>query len=483
MSDEALTRALADDGVIRMAGLVSLLMSASAGVGFGVKGLDGRYRLANREMERLLCRGASRLAGRSESDLLPAHLLARLARCDQRIIDGAPAAYEEIELPVGGSIRQCLWLKLPVLGADQELQSIASIIHEVARSPELPAMQQTLDRLRQANQELQQTVVELEQVAGTDKLTGAWNRRRLEESVRSEMERLNRYEQPLSLLLVDIDHFKAINDQHGHGAGDQALQAVTSLLQSRLRGTDGLARWGGEEFVVVCPNTGRSAAALLAERLRGQIASAEFPLIGQLTVSIGAAECSPGDAWEDWFQRADEALYRAKTGGRNQVQLAPETTPAPDTQEYVVANFVQLVWHSAYECGNELVDRGHRQLFADANELLSAILCEREESRVDTIVDTLTADVLQHFADEEAIILAAGYPGAAEHVVLHRQLVTQARRLLDDYRAGKQGVGDVFQFLAYDVVTRHMLGADRAFFPYLRAHGAKPAGNREAPLA
>jgi len=203
-------------------------------------------------------------------------------------------------------------------------------------------------------------------------------------------------------------------------------------------------------------------------------------LIGQLTVSIGAAECSPGDTWEEWFQRADEALYRAKTGGRNQVQIAPEKTPTADTQEYVVANFVQLVWHSAYECGNELVDRGHRQLFADANELLSAILGEREASRVDTIVDTLTADVLQHFADEEAVIRAAGYPGAAEHVVLHRQLVTQARRLLDDYRAGKQGVGDVFQFLAYDVVTRHMLGADREFFPFVRAHGAMPAGDAAA---
>jgi len=483
MSDEALTRALADGGVIRMAGLLSLLMPASAGVGFGVKGLDGRYRLANREMERLLCQGATRLAGRSESDVLPARLLAQLARCDQRIIDGALAAYEEVELPVGCRIRQCLWLKLPVLGADQELQSIASIIHEVTPSPEIPAMQQTLDRLRQANQELQRTVVELEQVAGTDKLTGAWNRRRIEECVRSEMDRLNRYDQPLSLLVVDIDHFKAINDQHGHGAGDQVLQAVTALLQSRLRGTDALARWGGEEFVVVCPNTGRSTAALLAERLRGQIASADFPLIGQLTVSIGAAECSPGDTWEEWFQRADEALYRAKTGGRNQVQIAPEKTPTADTQEYVVANFVQLVWHSAYECGNELVDRGHRQLFADANELLSAILGEREASRVDTIVDTLTADVLQHFADEEAVIRAAGYPGAAEHVVLHRQLVTQARRLLDDYRAGKQGVGDVFQFLAYDVVTRHMLGADREFFPFVRAHGAMPAGNREAPSA
>ncbi len=481
MNDDELIRTLAEDHVIPMTGLLSLLMPASAGVGFGLKGLDGRYRLANREMERLLGQGPTRLLGRSESDVLPTHLLAQLARCDQRILDGAPAAYEEVEIPVDGRISRCRWINLSVFDTDHKLQSIASIVHETRPSPEIPSMQQTLDRLRQENQELQRTVVELEQVASTDKLTGAWNRRRLEECVRGEMDRLNRYEQPLSLLLVDIDHFKAINDQHGHGVGDQILQAVTSMLQSRLRGTDALARWGGEEFVVVCPNTGRSTAALLAERLRGQIASAAFPLIGQLTVSIGAAECSPGETWEEWFQRADEALYRAKTGGRNQVQLAPEAVRPADTQGYVVANFVQLVWQSAYECGNELVDRGHRQLFADANELLAAILGQYEARRLDLIVETLTTDVAQHFADEESVILAAGYPGAAEHAVLHRELVAQARRLLDDYRTGKQGVGDVFQFLAYDVVTRHMLGEDRKFFPYLRAHVAAPAGNREEP--
>lgn len=486
MNDDDLIRALARDGVIRMTALLSLLMPASSGVGFGIKGLDGRYRLSNREMERLLGNGIEHLDGKSEDELLPPAVGKQLASCERRLLDGAPAAYEEVDLPVRGQTNRYLWLKLPVVGPDEELQSIVSIVHEVAPPSASPAMQQTLDRLQRSNQELRRTVVELEQVAGTDKLTGAWNRRRLEECVRSEMDRLNRYEQPLSLLIIDIDHFKSINDQHGHAVGDQVLQALTSLLQNRLRGTDALARWGGEEFIVLCPNTDRSTAAVLAERLRHQIERASFPVIGQLTVSIGAAECHASDTWEEWFQRADEALYRAKAGGRNQAQLAPDAIGPASTQDYVVADFVQLVWHPAYECGNELVDRGHRQLFADANELLAAILSGGTADEVGVIVSQLIADVLQHFADEEQVIVAAGFPGAMAHAVLHQELARQAQLLAANYSSGRQGVGDVFQFLAYDVVTRHMLGADRQFFAHLQSlsparEGRPPADRNRRP--
>jgi len=473
MTNDRLIRTLARDGVIHMGSLLSLLMPESTNVGFGVKGLDGRYRLANHEMQRLLGNGGG-IAGRSERELLPPGVLGHVEACDQSLLNSGTATYTEVELPVDGQSRPYLWLKLPILGPSRELQAIASILHEAAPSA-ASSMQQTLDRLQQANLELRRAVSELEQAAGTDKLTGAWNRRRLEECVRREMDRLNRYGQPLSLLLVDIDHFKTINDEYGHAAGDQALQTVTALLHGKLRGTDALARWGGEEFVVVCPNTLRSTAALLAERLRRLIASTHFPEVGTVTVSIGAAECSPGDTWDQWFQRADEALYQAKRGGRNQVQLAPDCSPHVASDVSVVASFVQLVWDSAYECGNDLVDRGHRQLFAHANELLSAILSDHAAERIDAIVHTLIADVLDHFSAEETVFVAAGYPDAATHIAQHQALIADAHQLLDDYRSSRHGVGDVFQFLAYEVITRHMLGADPLFFPYLGAREPTPA--------
>lgn len=473
-AETAFIDALTASGCIPTAGLWSWLAPGVTGIGFGIKGLDGRYRVANQALERLLGSGSDHLAGRSEGDFLPPELLAQALRCDQCIVDGAPAASLELPLPANRPGRRCLWLKLPVLAPDQTLQAIASIIHE--RGPALAEVptREALASLRQANRQLQRTVDELEQVASTDKLTGTWNRRRLEECVRHEMDRLKRYQQPLSLLLLDIDLFKRINDVHGHNTGDQVLQALGSLLRSRLRGTDSLARWGGEEFVVVCPNTRRETAALLAERVRSEIADSSFPGVGKVTASLGVAECRPEETWEQWFARADQALYRAKKGGRNQVQLAPEAHPAL-IEEYVVANFVQLVWRPTYECGDERVDRGHRQLFADANELLSAILSGQAAASVDRVVDHLLADVLQHFADEEAVMAAAGFPGIEEHILLHRQLIDQAQQVVAQYRAGDQSVGNVFQFLAYDVVTRHMLGADRQFFPFLDANDGLPS--------
>lgn len=200
-----------------------------------------------------------------------------------------------------------------------------------------------------------------------------------------------------------------------------------------------------------------------ANRSRKRVAD-----VDRLTISIGVAECRAGETWDEWFQRADEALYRAKAAGRNQVQLAPEAALPADAGDYLVANFVQLVWRSAYECGDEAIDRGHRLLFSDANELLAAILSGQAAERVNTMVDRLLTDVLEHFHDEETVFVAAGYPRAEEHIAMHRDLVSQSLKMAAAFRAGTQGVGDVFKFLAHDVITRHLLSEDRKFFDHLR---------------
>jgi hypothetical protein len=142
---------LARDALIPMTGLLALLMPGRATVGFAIKGLDGRYRLANRTIERLLCHDGQRLAGRSEEDLLPMPACRLLAESDRRIIAGEDSAAIEIDLAVDGRNSQCLWLKLPVLGLDRKLQAIASLIDEASPQPGFVAMQQTLARLQQSN--------------------------------------------------------------------------------------------------------------------------------------------------------------------------------------------------------------------------------------------------------------------------------------------------------------------------------------------
>jgi two-component system cell cycle response regulator len=165
----------------------------------------------------------------------------------------------------------------------------------------------------------------LEVLAHTDPLTQLVNRRALTIRLVTEMERVRRYNAPLSMLLIDLDHFKLVNDTYGHMAGDDVLASVATLLQRAVRSVDIAARYGGEEFVVVLPETGRQGAVAFAERIRERIASHGFS-IGEaekirVTTSIGVAtHPSPRlDSVEDLFRAADIALYRAKENGRNLV--------------------------------------------------------------------------------------------------------------------------------------------------------------------
>ncbi|WP_328357673.1 diguanylate cyclase [Mycobacterium sp. NBC_00419] len=161
---------------------------------------------------------------------------------------------------------------------------------------------------------------ELRRLAVTDPLTGVWNRRHGEELFNAELNHAHQSGLPLTLFMLDIDHFKSINDRYGHQTGDRVLIEVSRLLQANLPGTDVVARWGGEEFVILLRGADIDDALPTAEKIRGQIADMVFADAGPVSVSIGAAELWPGDKLDSWLGRADEALYRAKRSGRNAVR-------------------------------------------------------------------------------------------------------------------------------------------------------------------
>lgn len=180
-----------------------------------------------------------------------------------------------------------------------------------------------LNRAREAAEAaaraLESANAELQRLATTDRLTGIWNRAYFEEAAAKEIERALRYGEPLSLLLFDIDLFKIINDTHGHLVGDQVLVELARRVGQNLRALDVLARWGGEEFVVMLPHSGAAEAMSAAEKLRVLIQSTPFPAVGQVTSSFGVALFRPADNLDIWLKRADDALYMAKAAGRNQV--------------------------------------------------------------------------------------------------------------------------------------------------------------------
>jgi two-component system cell cycle response regulator len=166
----------------------------------------------------------------------------------------------------------------------------------------------------------------LDVLAHTDPLTQVLNRRALTNRLGIELERARRYETVMTMLMIDIDHFKVVNDTHGHLVGDDVLREVAAFLQATVRSVDLVARYGGEEFVVVLPETATAGAMIFAERIRQQIAHYPFvPSEGPLsiTASVGVAlyPADGIDTVEELFARADDALYRAKAQGRNRVSL------------------------------------------------------------------------------------------------------------------------------------------------------------------
>ncbi|MDD2620420.1 MAG: diguanylate cyclase [Syntrophomonadaceae bacterium] len=168
---------------------------------------------------------------------------------------------------------------------------------------------------------------DLRTLATMDALTGIYNRRTIIEIGNNEFIRCNRYSQPLSLLMIDIDHFKRVNDNHGHAVGDQALRQLASECSDLLRNIDSLGRLGGEEFLVVLPQTNIDEACKTAERLRQAVAEQPIQcedISFDITISIGVSDCCATDVnIETAIHRADIAMYRAKQNGRNRVELEP----------------------------------------------------------------------------------------------------------------------------------------------------------------
>ncbi len=160
---------------------------------------------------------------------------------------------------------------------------------------------------------------QLESLSRIDPLTGAGNRRALAEHMRIIISRSKAEATPMSLVMLDLDHFKRINDEYGHAAGDELLTEVTNIIAANIRTTDRVYRIGGEEFVVMAESSGLDLACRLGETLRRRIAAMKDVPGGGVTVSLGVAELGANESGDDWFRRADNALYEAKRSGRNQL--------------------------------------------------------------------------------------------------------------------------------------------------------------------
>lgn len=174
-------------------------------------------------------------------------------------------------------------------------------------------------RLENQQRRIKAQNMELSRLSITDTLTGALNRLGIQARMDELISAAQRFHHPLSVLMLDLDHFKAINDQHGHPVGDEVLQQFVGILRTNVRGSDVVGRWGGEEFLIITPHLSLKNARQLAEKLRRAVEQARFAHDLEITASIGVAQFSPGNPVGELIERADRALYQAKENGRNRV--------------------------------------------------------------------------------------------------------------------------------------------------------------------
>ena len=181
---------------------------------------------------------------------------------------------------------------------------------------------QRTEELERTNNELLKEKSELQKLSSRDSLTGLFNRFKLEESFEYEQKQLNRYETGLSIIMMDLDDFKLVNDTYGHNVGDMFLKEIAEILITSFRDVDTVGRWGGEEFLILLPKTNLEDTKTIAEEVRRKIELYKFNEIGNRTASFGVATHINNESLSSLLNRADKALYMAKKNGRNRVELA-----------------------------------------------------------------------------------------------------------------------------------------------------------------
>ncbi len=307
--------------------------------------------------------------------------------------------------------------------------------------------------------ELKKTNMLIKKDAVTDPLTGIGNRRSMEERSLYEIHRASRYGAPLSGILIDIDHFKRINDEQGHLIGDEVLKNVSSAIAVSLRTTDQLFRWGGEEFFVIAPETPQTGARNLAEKIRQTVENKVIVASKPVTVSLGVALWDRSHNIESWLERADKALYLAKNRGRNRVAV-----DNPPRSSWLDS---KMIWNANWNSCLPKIDDAHKKLLELADSLQKLSSLEGNHEQVAQLLHELTLETQVHFQDEEKILHQVGYPDVAQHVEIHRRLLLKAHEVENNFHSGHIGPLEAYTFLMSELLMGHILTVDTRYFSYL----------------
>lgn len=293
-----------------------------------------------------------------------------------------------------------------------------------------------------------------------DPLTGLFNRNFLDKRAIEEMLRADRNAQPLSMIEFDLDHFKTINDAWGHPTGDMVLKKCAEIADSLIRRSDILVRMGGEEFVILLPETDLKGANIVAEKIREAIHEFRHPFVGSVSASFGVAQRHPAESFISWYKRLDDALYQAKRSGRNRVRDAGE--------QVSVKPMTSLEWHPGLASGNLIIDREHRDLIRVTNRLVRLTQSEADAKLLTHEFKVYLERINHHFIHEIATLSVVRYPGTREHEIRHQQLFTQAQAFLDAVSDDRTSVQAFLAFAVDQLIIGHIFKEDADYFPHLK---------------
>ncbi|MGD9886472.1 MAG: diguanylate cyclase [Bacilli bacterium] len=297
-----------------------------------------------------------------------------------------------------------------------------------------------------------------------DNLTGLYNRHYFHKITNEKMHKANYENEPVSMIIADIDHFKYVNDTWGHPIGDDVLIQFAQLLNSSIRKTDILSRLGGEEFVIILPNTTCENAHKVAEKMRMQIENFSFPIISKMTASFGVAQMEPNESLRSWYKRTDDAMYRAKEKGRNCVVSSEESVTIE-----TLSTSLYFEWHTEWESGNKEIDDQHKQIVELGNNLIFMFQTNVPYEKVINHIDKIIKHISNHFYYEEKILYNLKYPSYDEHCALHRDIVVKLAEIKKKYQEGELKSIVLASFLIDDFIVGHMANADAKFFYLTKA--------------
>lgn len=315
--------------------------------------------------------------------------------------------------------------------------------------------------IRNYNQVLSDKI-ELESKYILDRFTKIYTKEYFNLRLKEEFSHAQRHNYPISMIYFDLDHFKNVNDNYGHAAGDDVLLQVVKVVKSIIRTEDVFSRWGGDEFILLLPHTELKDVQYVAERICHEIAYSELCRAYGVTSSIGCSEWKQGEYLESWFLRTDKALYVSKNTGKNKVTVSDH-----NTEKNVLT---KVIWNEASNSGCSIIDEEHKLILERCNVIVESALQHSALDETIRNVDALLIEMEEHFNDEIQILKDAKYPEVEKHQRIHNALMEKTREIYQKTIQREINAVEFFSFLLLTVVEGHFKNEDVKYFKYLSEH-------------